>query len=211
MSGDESGAPLEEDQRPAPEGNQHTERTADSSDTSPALELAVGGSQPAAGPSSCCPCAVGEFAQVYLQRGWAPIPLPPLRKLLPLSGWTGGSAPYPDAAQVQALRGSGHADGNIALRMRPGQLGVDVDAYDGKPGARTLREWQEHLGDELPGTWISTSRLEEHDGVLSGIRHYRLPPGVSTEGWAGGAPGIEFIRQGHRYAVAPPAGAVHHS
>ncbi len=142
---------------------------------------------------------------MYLQRGWAPIPLPPLRKDPPLSGWTGGSAPYPDAAQVQAWVGSGHADGNIALRMRPGQLGVDVDAYDGKPGARTLREWQEHLGDELPGTWISTSRLEEHDGVLSGIRHYRLPPGVPTKGWAGGAPGIEFIRQGHRYAVAPPS------
>ena len=51
-------------------------------------------------------------------------------------------------------------------------IGIDVDCYDGKPGADTITAW-EAKGGPLPTTTFSTSR---DDG--SRIRFYRVPDGA---------------------------------
>src|SRR5690606_24446825 len=88
---------------------------------------------------------------------------------------------------------------NIALRLPPVVIGLDVDHYEDKHGADTLATLEAQLG-ALPRTWISTSRT---DGV-SGIRLYRVPAGV--EGWPTQAgPDIEIVRYAHRYMMVWPA------
>jgi transcriptional regulator of met regulon len=87
--------------------------------------------------------------------------------------------------------------GNVALRMPPNVLGIDVDDYKDKPGAAVLDELEKKHGT-LPATWTSSSR-----GGRSGIRFYRIPEGLHWPGILG--PGIETIRYDHRYAVAWPS------
>jgi energy-coupling factor transporter ATP-binding protein EcfA2 len=151
------------------------------------------------------PCAAGptarayaDSARTYLRRGWGPLPLPPNRKAPPPAGWTGYGAAQPSGADVADWADNGHASGNVALRLPETVLGIDVDAYSGKPGAATLADAVGRLG-ELPATWISTSR---DDGV-SGIRFYRVPAGRCWADVVG--PGVELVHHGHRYAVAAPS------
>jgi len=138
-----------------------------------------------------------EAALAYWSAGWTgALPLPAESKAPPPEGWTGHHAPYPSRADLQAWLDE-LPDGNIGLRLPPGVLGVDVDAYRDKPGAATLAELEQRLGP-LPATWTITAR----DDGISGIRLYRVPLGLN---WRGGLPGIDTIHSGHRYAVAPPS------
>lgn len=137
-------------------------------------------------------------ADSYWRAGWRGVlPLPPRRKASPPPGYTGHGAPYLSFADLFSLVEGPEGAGNICLRMPDGVLGLDVDAYDGKPGAATLAGLEVEHGP-LPATWISTSRT---DGV-SGIRLFRVPEGVN---WLGALPGIETIHAGHRYLVAAPS------
>lgn len=156
-------------------------------------------------------------AMRYRAAGWEGVlPLPAGAKFPPPPGFTGRrhAGMYPSAADIQTwimhgMNGAGRLvdvpAGNIALRLPPDVIGLDVDAYDGKPGGETLAKLEAALG-ALPPTWVSTSR---HDGV-SGIRLYRLPAGV-REGDPGrrwldeAGPGVDIIRHGHRYAVVAPS------
>jgi hypothetical protein len=135
-------------------------------------------------------------AHAYRTAGWYPLPLPYGQKKSPPNGWTGRDGAWPSGADVQAWV-EDHAGGNIALRMPPNVLGVDVDDYKDKPGAAVLDALQDQHG-LLPPTWTSSSR-----GGRSGIRFYRVPEGLRWPGVLG--PGIETIRYDHRYAVAWPS------
>lgn len=132
----------------------------------------------------------------YWRAGWRGIlPLPHGQKTPPPEGYTGygGLEPsYPDCAAWAE-------DGihNIALRLPPDVIGLDVDAYDDKPGGETLHRLIGTHGP-LPPTFLSTSR---GDG-MSGIRLYRVPPGSS---FPTKLPGIELIQNYHRYAVVWPS------
>lgn len=139
-----------------------------------------------------------DWAPRYWTAEWrGALPLPPRKKSNPPSGWTGHkSLSYPSYADITTWT-EDQPGGNIALRLPPGVLGLDVDAYDGKPGADTLANLETEHGP-LPSTWISTSR----DDGISGIRLYRVPENVN---WIGALPGIETIHAGHRYVVAPPS------
>ncbi|HEX2578648.1 MAG TPA: bifunctional DNA primase/polymerase [Aquihabitans sp.] len=133
----------------------------------------------------------------YRDAGWEGVlPIPARKKSSPPSGFTGDSGAYPTEVQLSAWA-RGAPDANIALRMPPDVIGIDVDAYGDKPGGRTLAALEAQLGP-LPYTWTSTSR---HDGV-SGIRLYKIPPGVKL---VGSLPGIEIIQRHHRYAVVAPS------
>jgi putative DNA primase/helicase len=126
----------------------------------------------------------------------------PGKKYPPPHGWTGHGAPYPSAADIAAWQES-HGDRNIGLRLPPGVLGLDVDAYGSKRGGETLAALIAKHG-ELPPTWITTART---DGV-SGIRLFRVP--IELDGrpinWPGEAgTHIEIIQTGHRYAVVWPS------
>lgn len=139
----------------------------------------------------------GSAAMTYWRSGWAPLPLPPRAKKHPPEGYTGNTGAWPSGADVHAWT-EDHPGGNIALRLPPGVIGLDVDAYGQKAGGLVLAQLQEQLG-ELPPTWRSTSR---DDGV-SGIRLYTIPESLRWPGILG--PGIEVLRHGHRYAVAWPS------
>jgi putative DNA primase/helicase len=126
----------------------------------------------------------------------------PGRKYPPPNGWTGHGAPMPSAADVTAWQET-HGDRNIGLRLPPGVLGLDVDAYPGKRGGETLAALVAKFG-ELPPTWITTART---DGV-SGIRLFRVPTEIDGReiNWPGEAgTHIEIIQTGHRYAVVWPS------
>jgi len=144
---------------------------------------------------------VGPYATAaptYWAAGWRGIlPLPAGAKTPVPRGYTGTGGTWPSYPDIQAwTEDRGH--GNIALRLPPDVLGVDVDHYGNKPGGAVLASLEQALGP-LPATWRTTSR---DDGV-SGIRLYRIPAGLRWPGVLG--PGIETIRHEHRYAVAWPS------
>lgn len=137
-------------------------------------------------------------AAVYWRAGWRGVlPVPAGRKAPPPAGWTGADAPDPDADQVR--RWCACSPGaNLALRLPPGVIGLDVDAYKGE-GAGS---WQRLLAEcgPLPGTWTSTAR----GAGPSGQRFFRVPVGVAWSERRAGA-GVDLIHQQHRYAVVWPS------
>ncbi|TNH23966.1 bifunctional DNA primase/polymerase [Micromonospora orduensis] len=155
--------------------------------------------------------AAGDYAEAD-PNFWRPIPLPPSKKAPVPDGVTGWSNPQPSREQVEAWVGSGRFTvdqergvtlpvGNIALRLGPGLIGVDVDAYDDKPGAETFQRLQDRLG-ALPPTWRSSSRI---DGT-SGIYLFRCQPARRRgKPAADDGGGIEFVQYGHRYAICAPS------
>lgn len=139
-------------------------------------------------------------AEGMWRAGWhAVLPLPRGRKEAPPEGWTGNGAPYPSYADMYAWLETARDKGNnVAIRMPENVIGIDVDDYPGKPGLQTLTKLCAEHGD-LPPTWRSTARGTDNE---SGIRFYRVPPGLH---FRGGFPGIEIIQRVHRYAVVWPS------
>ena len=138
----------------------------------------------------------GDHALPYTDAGWEIFPLPAGAKSPPPKGRTGrgGRTPSRDEIAAEAVA---MPERNIGARVTGGLIGIDVDAYDGKPGADTLASLVEELGP-LPATVISTSR---DDGV-SGIRFYRVPDDAK---FVTKLPGIEICQTHHRYAVVWPS------
>jgi hypothetical protein len=124
--------------------------------------------------------------------------LPAGQKFPPPAGFTGEDGRWPTDEDVAGWSTSAGNAFNLALRLPEDLIGLDVDAYDAKPGGTTLAETEAKWG-ELPPTYASSART---DGV-SGIRLYRIPTGLDWPNVVG--PGIETIRHGHRYVVAAPS------
>ena len=148
------------------------------------------------------PTPYRDAAPVYRDAGWSGvIPLPYASKRLVLTGWTGHGGAWPSFADVQAWCDSDAADeggGNIALRLPPDVVGIDVDAYSGKKGAATFAAAVAKWGP-LPATWTSTAR----DDGISGIQLFRIPEGLRWPGELG--PHVEIIYVGYRYLVVWPS------
>jgi hypothetical protein len=132
-----------------------------------------------------------EVARTLLERGWPPLPIPARSKGAPPTGFTGYAGKYPTATQVQSWTW----DGNIAIRLPPDVVGVDVDVYHG--GDKGLDELQDRYG-VLPATVWSTSR---EDG--SGIALFRVPVGTTLA--TDPATGIDMIQAHHRYMIVHPS------
>ena len=144
------------------------------------------------------------IAQTYWDKGWRGLlPLPAGKKYPPPKGYTGYTGPDPSFADITAWA-EDFPDGNVALRLPEGIIGIDVDAYGAKTGAATITEAQKRWG-ALPDGPISTSR---DDGV-SGIRMFRVPAGVPLRESIAfpevSAGDIEVIQRHHRYAVVWPS------
>jgi hypothetical protein len=131
-----------------------------------------------------------EHALRYHDIGWHPFPLPAGTKAPPPEGRTGYGGVDLTRTEIEALDWSG----NLALRMPPDVIGLDIDCYRG--GDVTLHELLAKCGP-LPNTWISHSG--RNDG--SGIRLYRVPRML----WVHALAGIEIIQVSHRYAVVYPS------
>lgn len=154
-----------------------------------------------------------RLALTYLQLGWSPIPLP-AREKSPVpdhpSSFTGAPGVYVTEAHVRAwCRPSGRAKagnfiyppGNIALRLPPGVIGIDVDAYEGKTGAATLGRAEAEWG-KLPPTWVACNKM---GSPISGIRLFRIPEGLNWPGELPFGKGVELIRWDHRYVIVAPS------
>ncbi len=140
---------------------------------------------------------VGGYADVYdryVNAGWTPLPLPRGQKYPPPAGYTGKSRHYPGYRKYGEWVGA-FPDGNVALVMPDGVVGIDIDAYHG--GGETFRRLVKRYGP-IPPTMYSTSRT---DG--SGINMYQVPAGTVLVGALSG--GIEIIQPHHRYAIAWPS------
>jgi putative DNA primase/helicase len=137
-----------------------------------------------------------DYAELYLELGFSPLPLPVGKKKSPPTGYTGYDGKDVTAEDV-AIWIEQMPDGNIALRLPRGTIGIDVDAYK---GPAQLAKWEKLVSDlgELPETSSCSSR----DDGISGIRFYRVPVDYVAEdmGIAG-----EVIQHHHRYAVVPPS------
>lgn len=140
----------------------------------------------------------------YYGKGWkCVLPLPAGAKKSPPKDRTGYNGEIPSYPDLQAWA-EDHPGGNLALRLPPTVVGIDVDHYDGKQGGLTLKHAEELWG-ELPPTVRTTSRNDDQ----SGIRLYRVPEGTylrTTIGFPEHDLGdIEVVQFFHRYAIAWPS------
>lgn len=139
-----------------------------------------------------------EAFDAYRDAGWLGVlPIPARQKKPVPAGYTGRDGAWPSYPDVYDWAEQ-FPDGNIALRLPAGVIGIDVDHYEGKDGGGTLDALQDAYGP-LPETWRTGSRA---DGV-SGIRLYRVPEDLRWPGDLGN--GIEIIQTRHRYAVVWPS------
>ena len=153
------------------------------------------------------PTGYAKVWPLYWDAGWRGVlPLPSGRKFPPPRGTTGYDAPLPSYADCWAWAEE-HPRGNLALRMAPGQVGIDVDAYavgaKVKRGDATIAEHARRAGVALPPTWRLTSRGADNP---SGRYLFRTTPGVRL---VTALTDVELLQPHHRYAVAWPSGNPH--
>jgi len=140
----------------------------------------------------------GEAAELYRNAGWQGV-LPIVGKRMAPTGYTGYNGAWPTDAVIDDwvnVRG----DENIGLRMPDDIIGIDVDAYDGRKGLETITWWESQLDCVLPLSPRSSART---DG--SGIRFFRVPPGLNWKSDLGTGSNVEIIRFGHRFAMVWPS------
>lgn len=117
------------------------------------------------------------------------------------SGYVGVDPSWPD---IMAWT-ENFPDGNLALRLPDGIIGIDVDAYGAKTGADAIAEATKRWGP-LPFSPRSSSRPGD---LTSGIRLFRVPPGTTLETRIGfpdlGIGDIEIIQRHHRYVICWPS------
>lgn len=148
------------------------------------------------------------IAQHYWEAGWQGVlPLPPMRKVPPPSGFTGRGAPMPTAENIFEWINTNQPNANVGLRLPDGVIGIDVDTGYEKDGVPKVgaESWQ-HLIDTcgpIEPTWSSTSRLTGA-GQGSGIRFYRTPLDLKWREKLAGKD-IEIISHTHRFAVVWPS------
>lgn len=143
-----------------------------------------------------------DNAKTLVELGWHPVPLGgPKGKTLLVRGVTGhGGVDVSDESMFREWADTWSATErglNLGVRMPPCVIGIDVDCYEGKPGAATLAEY-ESLWGALPPTWSVTARSDGSRKMF-----FRVPDGWTSRGVLG--PGIELIQRHHRYSVAPPS------
>jgi energy-coupling factor transporter ATP-binding protein EcfA2 len=138
-----------------------------------------------------------SHAIAYFERGWWPIPAGDAngKKGIP-SGYTGHHGKVPTRTDIDKWVAD-QPDANIALRLPPDMVAIDVDAYGDKDGARTLADLQQQLG-QLPPTWAATARQLPSAKYL-----YRVPVGTKLRSIMGA--GIDVCQHHHRYVIAAPS------
>lgn len=166
------------------------------------------------GPRGIAPGPADSFAETHspalapypavardlLAAGWSPLPLPEGQKASPPGGFTGADGPMASGADVEEwATDPARARANTAVRTPPDVIGIDVDAYKAS-GRESWTQVLDEVGPPPPTCRVSARFATSPD---SGIRLFRLPPGISEADLVGGLPGIEIIRHGHRYFLAP--------
>lgn len=146
---------------------------------------------------------IGPFAiaaRDYFDAGWSPIPYAARSgaKAPLIKDFTGYHDNWPTKREIKEWI-SEHPTANIGIRLPKDVVGIDVDCYGSKAGARTLLLLEMKWG-ELPRTWFATSRT---DG--SGIYLLQVPADVDTSCFRDPGPGVEIIRWSHRFVSVAPS------
>jgi putative DNA primase/helicase len=162
--------------------------------------------------------SLADAVRLYTEAGWEVVPLPPgLKAPMPagLTGYAGRPASLKKLLSwlENGFRANDPETGKlrtfdvaaIGLRLPETVIGLDVDSYDGKPGAAGLAEMEAAWGPLPPGP-LSTARREAGD-MDSGIRLLRVPAGRKWKSEP--KPGIETVTWYHRTVVCWPS--VHHT
>lgn len=145
--------------------------------------------------------------QDYFDKGWRGIlPLRHGSKWPPPKNFTGYGNPDPSYADIMSWANDDlFAGGNLGLRLPDGVIGIDVDEYGAKNGARTFAEAIARWGP-LPPAPRTTSRI---GNPISGIRLFAVPLGTMLatkmefpELHLGD---VEIIQPHHRYAMSWPS------
>jgi hypothetical protein len=141
-----------------------------------------------------------EAFDMYRAAGWKRVfPLPIREKDPPPVGVTGRDGQAPDLGTIAAFRRAPW-NSNLGIAMPQDLIGIDIDQYGDKNGAVNLATLEHHHGVRLPPTVRSTSRGPDNP---SGIRLYRVPPGLDWKGEL--CPDVEIISWHDRYLVAWPS------
>jgi hypothetical protein len=141
-----------------------------------------------------------EAFDLYRAAGWArSFPLPVGQKDPPPGGITGRAGEAPSFQTVATFRRAPWKS-NLGIAMPQDLIGIDVDQYGDKQGAEHLAALEDQLGVRLPPAARSTSRGADNP---SGIRLYRVPPGLDWKGEL--CPDVEIISWHDRYAVVWPS------
>ncbi len=144
---------------------------------------------------------------MYFQLGWRGIlPLRHGSKWPPPKDTTGYGNPDPSYPDLMAWAEDPiFRNGNLALRLPDGVIGIDVDEYGAKAGAKTFAEAIRRWGP-LPPAPRTTSR---EGNAISGIRLFAVPLGTMLTTKMGfaelGLGDVEIIQPHHRYAVSWPS------
>lgn len=135
---------------------------------------------------------------LYWSAGWRNIlPITYGEKAPPPEGYTGREGLTPSFADCYEWSIEDKPQ-NICLRMPDNVIGLDVDHYENKTGYFIIQAIEKEIGP-LPATWVSSSR----DGTLSGIRFFKVPPGLEFRTNIPG--GVDTIQNHHRYAMVWPS------
>jgi len=123
-----------------------------------------------------------------------------MSKMPPPKGCTGTDGRWPSTADTTDWKLNQPEDCNIALRLPPNIIGLDIDQYGAKHGwDNLLRTRTQHQLTELPATWRTSAR----ETPESGIYLYTIAPGTKLRGEA--APDVETIQHHHRFALVWPS------
>lgn len=135
--------------------------------------------------------------EAYQREGFTDLlPLETGSKGPPPTGYTGREGRSPSELDIRQWLEE-RAYGNLALRLPPGLVGLDVDHYGAKRGGETLEDLERRLG-QLPDAPTSSARPDP-----SGIRLYQVP--ADWEGVTSGGDGLDIIQWFHRYLVVWPS------
>lgn len=141
------------------------------------------------------PGEYGDYGLVYWEKGFKAFPAQDKRPLV--SKATGHDGEITFEKVLSWVQDYSYRYAHVSLRAE-GWIGIDVDDYLGKQGAKQLEELEERLG-VLPDTYTSTSR-----GAFSKSRQYiyRVPDDTPRKSKA--AKDIEIIQRCHRNTAAYP-------
>ncbi len=147
-------------------------------------------------------------ARSVCKAGYSPLPVEFGTKsgFIP-EGYTGYDGKDASQMDIQVWIEERGAD-NIAARLPVNVVGLDVDAYEGKVGAKTLAGLEAEVGS-LPLTFRISARFGDGYDGSSGIRLFRLPQAYEELArqrvWRSEWHDIQIIRFAHRYLMAPPS------
>lgn len=134
-----------------------------------------------------------KAALAYFEAGFSP--LPALGKLV-IVKQASGRHPIAPKERVEKWSKT-HSPFNIALRVPPNVLALDIDAYKGD--IERLEKLEAELG-KLPITWNSDSRGGEGGKLL-----FRIPDHLASYKWESNIAGITVVQHTHRYVMVLPS------